>query len=58
MFFFFQISAKNKGISQDGRAVQFSVTTQEGGKNHASVIYMYVCITYFWDAALKCQLIA
>lgn len=51
--FFFQISAKNKGISRYGTAVAISVKTQERGKNHASVIYMfvcmYVCITYFWD---------
>jgi len=43
--FFLQISAKNKGIRQYGVAVSLSVTTQEKGKDNASVmclIYIYV----------------
>jgi hypothetical protein len=43
--FFFQISAKNKGISQYGGFVPFLVRTQEKGENNASVmclIYMYL----------------
>ena len=44
-FFFFQISAKNKGINQYGESVPFLVRTQEKGENNASVmclIYIYV----------------
>jgi hypothetical protein len=43
-FFFFQISAKNKGISQYGEAVSLSVTTQEKGKDNARVMCLiYIC---------------
>ena len=41
-FFFFQISAKNTGISQYGEAVSLEVTTQEKGKDNAHV----TCLTH------------
>jgi len=47
-FFFLQISAKNKGISQYGEAVSLSVTTQEKGKDNASVMCLiYICVYLF-----------
>jgi hypothetical protein len=37
---YFQISAKNKGISQYGEAVLLNVTTQEKGKDNANVMFL------------------
>ena len=39
---FFQISAKNKGISRYGEDVLLNVRTQEKGENNTSVMCMYV----------------
>jgi len=46
---FFQISAKNKGISQYGEAVSLNVSTQEKGKDNASVI----CLIYIEGGAKR-----
>jgi hypothetical protein len=43
--FFFQILAKNRGISWYGNASSLNVTTQEKGENNISVmcfIYIYI----------------
>jgi hypothetical protein len=43
---FFQISAKNRGISQYGDAVLLNVKTQEKGENNISVMCFIHTHTY------------
>jgi hypothetical protein len=68
LFFFFQISAKNKDIWPYGEAVFLNVETQEKGENNTRLMcYIHTHThththtnthTCFLDSAPKCQLIS